>query len=163
MKLISFQYRKVFDKNVVSNWDKAIRDDTFMEYKMKSQFYDEKVEFPMFRDLLIAKPEAVKLHYLVSLSAIGHIQFLRNLFPEVVDTLGSRCIPFQNYTFEILNSDFYNIDKHVVQLDFFSEPLCLIEVIGETFWLAKPQDNQERIETFMVNKSPNLMINSLVL
>lgn len=162
MRQITLQYRKIIDKNASSNWDKAVWNDSFLEYRMKAQYYDENLEFPVFKDLINAKPEAEKLHYLVSLSALGHIQYLGNVFPGVIDTLGTRCIPFQNYTFKILASDFHNKDKHMIQIDFFSDILSLIDIVGDTLWLSKSAENDERIETFMTKLQPNMMINSIL-
>lgn len=159
MKKITIQFRKIFSADSTKTWENGLWNDSFLEYKMKAQFYDEKVEFPDFKQLLQAKPDAEKLHYLTSLGCMGAMQQLNNLMPDVVDTLNKRCLPFVNYRFQILNTNFNQKEKHRVQIDFFSEPLYLIEAFGDTLWLGLVQAEQdENMVTFMVKMQPNLMI-----
>ncbi|MCP9762796.1 hypothetical protein [Lacihabitans soyangensis] len=162
MKEITLQYKKIIDKNAINNWDKEVWNETFLEYRMKSQYYDADLQFPLFQNLVLAKPEAVKLHYLTSLGCIGHIQRLNNLFPDVTDTLGNRTVPFVHYDFRILSADFNHKENFVIQLDFVSKPLLYLESIGENLLLGLPETRlAQKIDTIMVKLLPNLMINSL--
>lgn len=155
--IITLQYRKIFDKNVQRTWDKYIFDDTHLEYVMKSQFYS--TEHKTFKEILKAKPDAEKLHYLVSLAALNHLRALENLMPDVLNLVGNRCIPFENFKFEILQSHQEDKSKHRIMIDFFSKPLIWLDTIDNKMLLAVESfDNQVITETFMLELQPNLMI-----
>jgi hypothetical protein len=163
MKNITLQYKKIIDRNSTKTWDKQVWNDAFLEYRMKSQFYDEEVKFPLFKDLIVAKPEAKKLHYLTSLACMTDIQRLQNLFPDIVDNLGKRSVPFVQYDFKIITSDFNHKDSFVIQLDFVSTPLKYIETIGDSLWIGLPDSiSDKKIDTVMIKLQPNLMINTMV-
>lgn len=158
--IITLQYRKIFDKNVQKTWDKYVFDDTHLEYVMKSQFYS--TEHKTFKDLLKAKPDAEKLHYLVSLAALNHLRALENLMPDVLNVVGNRCVPFENFKFEILQSHQEDKSKHRIMIDFFSKPLIWLETIDNKLLLAvAKKESNENLETFMLEMQPNLMINNI--
>lgn len=158
--IITLQYRKIFDKNVQRTWDKYIFDDTHLEYVMKSQFYS--TEHKTFKDLLKAKPDAEKLHYLISLAALNHLRALENLMPDVLNVVGNRCVPFENFKFEILQSHQEDKSKHRIMIDFFSKPLIWLETIDNKLLLAVvKKESNENLETFMLEMQPNLMINNI--
>jgi hypothetical protein len=90
------------------------------------------------------------------------IQSLNNFFPDIVDTLGKRSIPFLQYDFKILSANFNKKEDFMIQLDFVSTTLLYIESIDDTLWLGLPDSNtEEKMETIMVKLHNNLMINSI--
>ncbi|MCP9757634.1 hypothetical protein EGI26_20925 [Lacihabitans sp. CCS-44] len=163
MKKITLHYKKIIDKTSTKNWERQVWEAAFLEYCMKAQFYDSDIQYPIFKDLILVKPEAQKLHYLTSLGCLGLIQRLNNFFPDIADTLGKRSVPFLKYDFKILNANFNKKDDFVVQLDFESTPLLYIESIADTLWLGLPDSNtEEKTETLMVKLQNNLMITTIL-
>lgn len=163
MKKITLHYKKTIDKNNTKQWERQVWEASFLEYRMKAQFYDSDIQYPIFKDLIFAKPESQKLHYLTSLGCLGLIQRLNNFFPDIVDTLGKRSIPFLQYDFKILSANFNKKEDFVIQLDLVSTTLLYIESIADTLWLGLPNSNtDEKLETIMVKLQNNLMINSIL-
>lgn len=143
MKKITLNFKKSIDKSTTKNWERQVWEAAFLEYRMKAQFYDSDIQFPIFKDLISAKPEAQKLHYLTSLSCLSHIQMLHNFFPDIVDLLGRRSVPFSQYNFKILYADFNKKEDFVIQLDFISTSLFYIDSIADTLWLGLPDSSSQ--------------------
>jgi hypothetical protein len=161
-RLIKLQYRMIFDQNVQKVWDKYVFEDSHLEYRMKCQEYTNEPEKMSFKELLKVNPSAEKLQYLVSLSVLNHLRWLEDKMPDILNVMGERCIPFQNFKFEILQSHFEDKSKHIVQIDFFSDPLHWIDTIGDKLLLSIEKPNQDtETQTFMLNLQPNLTIYSI--
>jgi hypothetical protein len=160
--IIKLQYRKIFDQNVQKVWDKYVFDDTHLEYKMKCQEYTNEPEKTPFKELLKINPKAEKLHYLVSLASLNYLRWLEDKVPDIFNLVGERCIPFENFKFEILQSHYEDKSKHKVQIDFFSNPLYWIDTIGDNLLLSTEKPNLEtEIKTFMLDLQANLTIYSI--
>jgi hypothetical protein len=163
MKKITLHYKKTIDKNSTKKWERQVWEASFLEYQMKAQFYDSDIQFPIFKDLILANSESQKLHYLTSLGCLGLIQRLNNYFPDIVDTLGKRSVPFLQYDFKILSANFNKKEDFVIQLDFISTALLYIESITDTLWLGIPDSiSEKKMETIMIKLQNNLMINSIL-
>lgn len=156
--IIQLQYRKTFDKNVQKVWDSYIFEDTFLEYRMKCQEFADSVENLSFKELLRQNPKAEKLHYLVSLATLSHLNWLENKMPDIL-CLGERCVPFEQFRFNIIQSHFEDKNKHKVQIDFFSKPLFWIDTLADKLLLAteKPAFDQAQ-STFLIALEPNLSL-----
>jgi hypothetical protein len=70
--IIRLCYRKVIDVNSVKPWDKLVFNDTYSEFLLQSQFYNQKKKYTSFSDLITHVPAAEKLHFLVSAAVIGY-------------------------------------------------------------------------------------------
>ncbi|MDQ1140298.1 hypothetical protein [Pedobacter agri] len=110
-KIITLCYRKIIDDSNSSHWDKFVHEDSFLEFKMQSQFYNQDGKYGTFAELLMHVPGADKLHFLVSAAITGYLRQLNGIIPDILDNLGRRFLTFENFKFEIINSDFNDIEK----------------------------------------------------
>lgn len=160
--LIRLGYRKVIDANSQKAWDKYVFEDSYTEYRMQSQYYNQEKKFGNFQQLVKAVPGAERLHFLVSAAITGYMQQLDGKIPEVVNASGQLFLPFHQYRFEILQSDIDDKNKHAIAICFYSEPVTWYDTIGENL-LVSLQGKQEgdEILTEMFTLRNNLSIYSL--
>ncbi|GGE54667.1 hypothetical protein EV200_102584 [Pedobacter psychrotolerans] len=130
-KVITLCYRKIIDSTATNPWDKFIHEDSFTELKMQSQFYNQEGKHSTFAEIILNVPGSEKLHFLVSAAITGYLQQLNGIIPDVLDNLGRRFLTFENFKFEIINSDLNQIDKHKVAINFFSRPLLWHDSIDQ--------------------------------
>lgn len=155
-------YRKVIDAQSQKAWDKYMFDDSYTEYRMQSQYYNQEKKYSNFLELVKAVPGAERLHFLVSAAITGYMQQLGGKIPEVTNNNGQLFLPFHEYRFEILQSDVSDKSKHVVAVHFYSEFITWYDTIGENLLVALPgNDETGEIKTEMFSLRPNLSIYSL--
>lgn len=129
--IITLCLTKVIDARSGLPWDKLVFDHTYREYYMQAQQFDQEKKFDTFSQIVANNPRADAMHYLVSTAAKGHIIALNNRFPDVMDSLGKRCIPFEKFRFEIVESSVSNRNLHKIAIFFFSSPLIWIDSISQ--------------------------------
>lgn len=166
-RIIKFCYTKVIDASSALPWDRQVFDDTYREYFMQAQQFDQEKKYDTFQEILANRSKANDMHYLVSTSAVGHIRKLDGLFPEVINTLGKRCIPFKNFQFEIIQSSRSKRSLHKVGIFLYSEPLIWLDtlpagqlVVGNGTDLEKFKFGEE-IPVDTITLTPNVGIASL--
>jgi len=161
-RIITLCYRKVIDATNTNRWDKFVHEDSFAEFKMQAQFYNQEQKYNTFAELLLNVPAAEKLHFLVGGSAIGYLQQLKNIIPDILDNLGRRFLSFDNFKFELVNSDINSIEKHKIALNFFSKPLIWHETIGNHLLVSQYHEtNDEEVFTNLFQLQPFLSIHSI--
>jgi hypothetical protein len=162
-KIIRFCYRKIIDAAAQKTWDKYVFESSYAELLMQFQLYNPGKKYMLFSDLLWHVPAAEKLHFIVSASVTGYIQQLNGQLPDITNNLGNSFLRFKGYRFEIIDSDIRDRAKHVVAVNFFSEPLLWQQVIGN-YLLVSPLTNQvpgEGILTHLVTLQPFFSIYSI--
>jgi hypothetical protein len=161
--IIRLQYRKIIDVNATKTWDKLVFDASYNEFLLQSQFYNQEKKYTTFRELLTHVPAAEKLHFLVTPAIIGHLQQLNGKVPDILNQAGKLFLPFKGYKFEIINSDVRNKAKHLVVVNFISEPLTWYDTVDNLLLVSANQvvDGQEEILTEMFTMQPYLSIYSL--
>jgi hypothetical protein len=161
--IIRLQYRKIIDVNATKTWDKLVFDASYNEFLLQSQFYNQEKKYTTFRELLTHVPAAEKLHFLVTPAIIGHLQQLNGKVPDILNQTGKLFLPFKGYKFEIINSDVRNKAKHLVVVNFISEPLTWYDTVDNLLLVSANQvvDGQEEILTEMFTMQPYLSIYSL--
>ena len=124
--------------NIKSNspWEKAVFEDTYREFYMQAQYFNQNNDFATFRDIINAKPEAEKLNYLVSTAAHGHIDRLKGKIPAIVNVQGKKCIPFTQFRFTIIDSHVSKKQDHSCTIEFISEPITWIDNIQDKMLIA---------------------------
>jgi hypothetical protein len=132
---ISFCYRKIIDKNASKAWERLVWEDSYAEFKMQAQRFNNNGGLSSFGEMLTASPAAQQLHFLVSHTATAYVQQLNGIVPDVLNTIGKRFLPFSNFKFEIINSDLKDATKHQVAVNFFTEPLIWMDTIGNMLLL----------------------------
>ncbi|MEH3112083.1 hypothetical protein [Pedobacter terrae] len=143
-KIITLCYRKIIDAENTNLWDKYVHQDSYTEFKMQAQLYNRKGQYNTFAELVLNVPAAEKLDFLVSASITGYLQQLKNIIPDVLDNLGKRFLTFENFKFEIINSDINDIRKHKVGVNFFSTPMVWHDTIGDQLLVSRFKENEEK-------------------
>lgn len=160
--LIRLCYRKIIDASAVKPWEKYVFDDTYNEFLMQVQYYDQEKKYTSFSELLQQVPAAEKLHFLVSTAAIGYIKQLSGKVPDMVNNTGKLFLPFENFRFEIINSDTRNKSKHQVAINFYTDHLIWHETIGNQLLVSVPGNMEnDEVLTDMFSMQPYLSIYSL--
>jgi len=154
-------YRKVIDANSIKAWEKMVLEDTFLEFKMQAQFYNQEKKYNTFSEILRNDPKAEKLHFLVSAAVTGYLQQLNETIPDVLNNLGKHFLKFENFRFEIINSDIRDITKHQVAINFFSKPLTWHDTIDNYLLVSDKSQTEKDILTSLFQLQPYLSIYSL--
>lgn len=135
-KIITLCYRKIIDTHSVKAWDKLVFEDSFAEFRMQAQSLDQRKQHRTFGELLQKVPGAEQLHFLVSAAIVNYLRQLNGKVPDITDNLGKLFLPFDNFQFEIINSDRADIKKHQVAINFYSHPLYWHESISDYLVLS---------------------------
>jgi len=136
--MIRLCYRKVIDINSTKPWDKLVFEDTYKEFLMQAQLYNQEKKYFSFSDIITHVPAAEKLHFLVSAAVIGYLQQLNGKVPDLLNNLGRLFLPFKNFRFEIINSNIKDKTKHQVGLNFFTDHLVWHDTINNQLLLSIP-------------------------
>lgn len=139
-RVITLCYRKIIRPNATAAWDKMVHEDSYMEFKMQAQNYSVGTAYTSYAELTRNFPDAQKLPAMVAPSVSGYVQQLGGIIPEILNTLGRRFLKIKSFQFEIINSDINDRDKHVVAINFFSEPLLWHDTI-DNYLLVSQQNN----------------------
>ncbi|UFH56952.1 hypothetical protein [Spirosoma sp. KNUC1025] len=164
--LIRLCYRKIIDASSTKLWDQYVFEDTYKEFYMQSQFYNQEHKYQTLQELIANVPNADRLHYLTSTAAIGYIRQLNQIIPDIANIAGKLCLPFTQFKFEIVHSHVEQKEVHKVAILFYSDWLTWIDTVDDRLLIAygdqQPalQTGQE-IETDMVAQQPFLSISSL--
>ncbi len=161
--IIRLCYRKVIDAQSSKPWDKLVFEDTYTEFLMQSQLYNHEKKYASFSDIITHVPAAERLHFLVSAAVIGYLQQLQGKVPDLTNNLGRLFLPFNNYRFEIINSDIKDRLKHRVAINFFTDHLVWHDTIDKQLLLSI-SGNTENGETLteLFTLPPFVSIYSLI-
>jgi hypothetical protein len=166
MRLIRFSYRKIIDASSQNLWDKYVFDDTYMEFYMQSQYYNQTGQYTTFQELIDNIPNADRLHTQTSTAAVGYIRQLNGVIPDILNNSGKLCLPFIQFAFEILRSHVNNKDMHKIAITFYSEPITWIDTLGDALLIAYGDkrdalSNGDEVDTDLLLLRPFLSISSL--
>jgi hypothetical protein len=161
-RTIRLCYRKIIDTASLKLWDKYVFEDTYTEFLLHAQLYNQEKKYTSFVELIHNVPGSEKLHFLVSAAAIGYLKQLNGIMPDIVNALGRLFLPFNNYRFEIINSDTKDKTKHQIAVSFYTEPLTWHDTIGNQLMVSIPgkTENGETL-TELLTMQPFLSIYSL--
>lgn len=163
-RVIVLCYRKVIDVNAVLPWEKLVFDESYLEFKMQFQNFNRDDQCHTFAELIRQRPDADRLHFLVSPSITGYIRQLQSRMPDMFDALGKHFLTFTGYRFELINSDIRDSKQHRVAISFYAEPLTWQDTIGNYLLLAKgTYDEGGALLTHLYQLQPFVSIHSLKL
>ena len=156
---VRLAYRTIIDCKSNTNWDKYIFEDTYKEYLIQSQIFNNK-ENPVntFRELLSVNEKAKQLHYLTGLAAEHYVQQLNGVYYRVTDVLGKHFFEFTNFELDIVNTDIHDISKHKVGITFYSPLYLLISNLNNQYLLSAEIDKTNNFKTLTFNMQPQLSI-----
>ncbi|MVM33657.1 hypothetical protein GO755_26700 [Spirosoma sp. HMF4905] len=163
--IIRLSYRKIIDATSQKPWDKFVFEDTYMEFYMQAQYYNQANKYSTFQELLDNVPNADKLHNLTSRAAIGYIRQLNKIIPDIANSSGKLCLPFTQFKFEIIQSHVQTKDAHKIAILFYSEPLTWIDTLIDRLLIAYGDQREalqtgKEIETDLIALQPYLSISS---
>ena len=163
-RTITVSYRKVIDASVTRPWDKLVFNDTYAEFRLQAQYFNQQRQYRTFGELLQHVPGAEKLHFLVSAAVRGYVQQLGGLVPDVLNNQGRHFLPFTTFQFELINSDLLDQSRHQVAINFYSEPLFWHDTIAPYLLVSEkatlPEPTGE-ILTHLFELEPFVSIHSL--
>ncbi|RXM37787.1 hypothetical protein BOQ62_20380 [Chryseobacterium sp. CH21] len=159
MKKIKLAFRIVIDQSSEMIWDRYVFDDTYFEYKIQHQAFDEK-ENPVknYWELLQKNPNAQKIPFLLSSAVSNYVSQLGGMIRSIPDVLGNTYFPFENFKLDLISSHLEDPSKHKIGLTFFSPELLLIDIIDNKYLLSKETDLENGWETFMLPFHPQVAI-----
>jgi len=157
MRLITLCYRKIIDAQSSKPWDQLVFEDTYREFRMQAQYFNQQQHYRSFGELLHQVPGAEKLHFLVSAAVRGYLQQLNGVVPDIANNLGQLFLKFSNFHFELINSDLHDKSKHQVAVYFYSDPLAWHDTIGDYLLVGEPAAST----TTLFQIQPYLSIHSL--
>ncbi len=162
MRHITLCYRKIMDAGATRPWDKLVLDDSYREFRMQAQYFNQEKKYRTFGEILHYVPGADRLHGLVSGAIVGYLQQLGGVVPDVLDNLGRRFLKFDKFQFELINSDLLDPSKHQVAINFFTEPLVWHDTVG-AFLLVSPLTASpvEAVPVYTFYLQPYLAIHTL--
>lgn len=161
--IIRLSYRKIIDASSQKVWDKYVFEDTYQEFYMQSQFYNQENKYSTFQELLENVPNADRLHYLTSTAAIGYIRQLNQIIPDIANHAGKLCLPFTQFKFEIVHSHVREKEAHKVAIYFYSDPLTWLDTVDKSLLIAYGNQREllqagKEVETDMIVMQPYLTI-----
>ena len=161
-RLITLCYRKLIDTHATRPWDKLVFDDSYREFRLQAQYFNQERKYRTFGELLHYVPGAERLHFLVSGAVRGYLQQLNGTVPDIVDNVGRLFLKFEKFQFELINSDLLDSTKHHVAINFFTEPLTWHATIGDYLLVAPPAAaSGQEVFTHLFRLQPYLTIHSL--
>ncbi|NII28494.1 hypothetical protein HB364_25650 [Pseudoflavitalea sp. X16] len=141
--IIRLCYRKIIDVNATNPWDKLVFEDSYTEFLMQAQLYNQEKKYTSFSQLITHVPNAERLHFLVSAAVMGYLQQLNGKIPDMLNALGRLFLPFKHFRFEIINSDIKDKTKHQVAINFFTDHLTWHDTINNQLLLSIPGNTEK--------------------
>ncbi|QNF32110.1 hypothetical protein HUW51_04965 [Adhaeribacter swui] len=160
-RLITLCYRKIVDANSTKPWEKLVFEDSYTEFKMQAQLYNQEKKYRSFAELKQHVPGADKLHFLVSAAVLGYLQQLNNMVPDILNNLGQHFLKFDQFQFQIINSDILDKSKHQVAIKFYSQPLIWHDTLNQYLLVSESANSGEPALTHLLAIQPYLSIYSL--
>ena len=162
-EIIRLCYRKVIDASSQKPWDQYVFESSYKEFLIQAQLYNLNKKYTTFAELLLHVPGSEKLHFLVSAAVTGYLQQLNGSMPDILNNLGKHFLAFNNYRFEIINSDIKNKLIHQVAVNFFSEPLIWHDTLDNYLLVSalNAEKNEDGALTHLVQLQSFLGIYSL--
>lgn len=159
MKKIKLALRIVIDQNSEMIWDRYVFDDTFFEYKIQHQVFDDK-ENPVknYWELLQKNPNAERIPFLLSAASDNYVAQLGGKIKSIFDVLGTTFFEFENYKLDLISSNLEDASKHKIGLTFYSPTFLLLDIIDNKYLLSKETEKENSWETFMLPFHPQVSI-----
>ncbi|MCK7556062.1 hypothetical protein MKQ70_13950 [Chitinophaga sedimenti] len=161
---ITLSYRKIIDAQSDKPWEKMVFEDSFTEFRMQAQSFDPLKQHRTFAELVQQVHGAAALHFLVSASVTGYLRQLGGRVPDVTDNLGKLFLRFENFRFEIIQSDRATIQQHRVAINFYSRPLYWLDTIHDYLLLSDPESaptGDDSVPAILYRLSPFVSIHAI--
>lgn len=156
---IRLALRVVIWQSSASVWEKYVFEDTYREYIMQQQRFNDK-EKPVntYRELLSVNENAKQLDFLTGMAIESYVTQLKGNYYNVTDVLGNTFFSFEGYKLDIINTDITDMSRHKVGVTFFSPELTYLGIINNCYLVSKDADDTEVYNTVMYPVQANLAI-----
>lgn len=158
---ITLCYRKIITRANSQHWDKLVFEDSYSEFRMQAQYFNQSGEYDTYAQLVWHVPGAKKLPFLVEPAVTGYIILLKEVIPDILDNLGKHFLKFSSFRFELINSSLSDPDKHQVAINFFSAPMIWHDTIGDCLLVSEKGTAEESTATSLFRLQPFLTICNL--
>lgn len=160
--LIKLAYKQVIDSSSTGGFEQKVFHDSYNEFLLKSQAYNQEKKFTRFTEIVANDGKANSLHYKLSFAVLHHIDKLNKKIPGLQDEAGRADILFRSAEFKLLESGVVDRLAHKVAIIYTTEFFTLLESFGEYLLLTTTcisiRENNEPVETFMIKMQPGLSI-----
>lgn len=158
-KIIKLAFRIIIDEKSTHIWDKYIFEDTYFEYKLQHQIYEDKANpVDNYYELLIKNPNAERIPYILSSAIENYILQLNGVIKSLTDVLGNTFFPFEFFKLDLVNSHKKDASKHKIGITFYTPKLLLLDIIDNKYLLSKEIEKENNWETFMLQFHPQISI-----
>lgn len=156
---IRLAFRITIDQNSAHLWDRYVFEDTFQEYKIQHQVYNDKNN-PVnhYWELLAQNENASKIPFLLSAAAENYIKQLNDEIKSLPDVLGNKFFKFEYYKLDIVNAHLTDASKFKIGITFYSYKNLLIDIIDQKFLLSENLNKEEVLSTYMLAFHPQISI-----
>lgn len=156
---IKLAFRIVIDRTSEVVWDRYVFEDTYFEYKIQHQVFDDP-ENPVknYWELLANNPHAGKIPFLLSSAVSNYVSQLKGEIRSLPDVLGNTFFPVESFTLDLISSNVEDPLKHKIGLTFHTPDLLLIDIIDNKYLLTKNFNGNRGFETFMFAFHPKVSI-----
>lgn len=134
--MIRLVIRQVIDATGTTNFAKQVFHDSYEEFLLQSQVYNQAAQYRTFAEIVAQQPKANSLHYKTGFAVGLYIQSLNKLVPDTWDTLGNIQLSFDRHQFKIIASDTQDRQAHKVAILYYTAPLLLHSIIGDYLLLG---------------------------
>lgn len=156
---IKLAFRVIIDQNSTIMWDKYIFEDTYFEYKIQHQVFDEQ-ENPVknYWELLAKNSHAERIPFLLSSAVTNYVSQLNGIIKSLPDVLGNTFFPIESFRLDLISSNTEDSSKHKIGLTFYTPELLLIDIIDNKYLLSRNTESENGFETFMFAFHPQVGI-----
>jgi hypothetical protein len=155
-------YRQVIDSSSTEEIELAIFNDTHAEFLMQIQSWQtspEQENWIDFQETIEDFEE--KMNFKVGMAIGGYVQKLFHEIPGLADASG-RPVLFDNYKFEIVDTNIKSRSAHKVALTYYTCIYTLLEIVGDNLLLMDGHfiPFTGPVETVLIKLIPGLAISS---
>lgn len=155
---IKLAFRVVIDENSSMLWDQYIFEDTYLEYKIQHQVFDDKDDpVKNYWQLLLKNCNAEKIPFLLSTAVVNYVSQLNGEIKSLPDVLSNTYFPIEDFKLDLISSNVEDKSKHKIGLTFYTPELLLMDIIDNKYLLSKTTSG-EHFDTFMFSFHPQVAI-----
>ncbi|NIF07010.1 hypothetical protein F3J23_16350 [Chryseobacterium sp. Tr-659] len=159
MKKIRLAFRIIIDQTSEMIWDRYVFDDTYFEYKIQHQVFDDQQNpTKNYWELLQKNPNAKQIPFLLSGAASNYVSQLGGVIRSLPDVLGNTFFPFDHFRLDLVSSHLEDTSKHKIGLTFFTPELLLIDIIDNKYLLSNDIGRENGFDTYMLPFHPQIAI-----
>lgn len=156
---IRLAFRIVIGHESALLWDKYVFEDTYFEYKIQHQVFDDpKNPVKNYWELLQKNPNAERIPFLLAAAAQKYVEQLKGEIKSLPDALGSSYFGFEEFRVDLISSKTEEVARHKIGLTFYSPLLTLIDIIDGKYLVSTNPDILSGVETKMFAFHPQLSI-----